>query len=698
MYKLQHTAEEIDNKLGMIPDDWHAVADASYNPDSEYAQSGKAVAEAVEGAVRYDANQELSQAEQLQARKNIGAGDASSASVEDGVLLVGGASTSAVKNGVLIVGPEAQVAGEIILYESPNLSEQSSVSTWASGNLNSGNGWLGEVKAGETYTFSADFHKPAECSSHVNLRVYDAKTNGNKVQDMYIYYGNIPTGGTQRLSRTFIAESDGYVCLNGSYSSYGEAFFSYEIATNIQLEAGEVATEYMPYGAKDVLDAERVLVTENKVSELEMIVADINESTEPYVISESRNLSEKATASTTATGMLNTSCGWFGQVKAGQTYTFSADFHKPTDSSTKNIGVRVYSAKSGGTNLQEKTLAYSSVPVGGTKRLSGTFTAVSDGYVSMNGSFNTVGEAFFNYEIASNIQLEEGETATEYMAYGERIVADGEFVAGLAQRVDAVEGGIIGESKSARFTSNVLSIAHQGARGYDYPQNTKENIIACAKDGWKLVEFDVRWTSDGVPVISHDDTLTTYGGTDTITISTSTYEQLTATQLFADASVKISTFYEVIDACKLYGLFACIEFKAWPSDVQLDDMMSHIRHRNMMRNCMWLSFNFDPLLKVLTRDKDATVMLCLSKAEDISWVDTETRFSTLLRETGETILAYNYNHLATIDDLDAYLNAFRDRGFRIGVFTMDTVDLIKKYAIYADYITSNVYKVEEALL
>ena len=636
-----------------------------------YSNAGEAVREQAKSAIRYT-EQSLSAEEKAQARENIGA-----ASID-----------------------------ALTISVSPNLSEQSTLSTYSNGNMNQGSGWFGEVKAGETYTFSADFHKPAECNasctSHVQLRVYDKKTSGTELLNQYIYYGNVPVGATQRLSKTFTAPGDGYVCIYGSLSGYGEAILSCEIATNIQLEAGSVATEYQPYGAKELLDAERVLTTENKVSKLEAIVTDIDERTEPYVISESPNLSEKATASTTATGMVNTSSGWFGEVKAGQTYTFSADFHKPTDSGTKNIGVRLCTAKSGGTIFQETTLSYSSVPVGGTKRLSWTFTATSDGYVYMSGNYRIDDapiEGFSSYEIATNIQLELGETATEYKPYGEKIVADGAFVANLAERVEKVEEVVADESGavSASYTSRVLSIAHQGASGYGYPQNTVENIIACAKDGWKYAEFDVRWTSDGVPVISHDDERTLYGSTETITISTSTYEQLTAVQLFADANVKISTFYDVIDACKLYGLFACIEFKVWPNGTQLDDMVTYLKRRNMLRNCMWLSFNFDPLRYVINRDADATVMLNVSSMPDTWLEDEDAHISEIVRESGETILAFNKNILTSVSDLDTYLNTFRDRGFNIGIWTLDDVDLIKTYALYADYVTSNVYKVEDAL-
>lgn len=69
-YKLTNTAEEIDEKLKRIPlanasetswhrdDCWVAIADQEYDPESCFAQSGKAVASAV-SAVLSDVEEQL---------------------------------------------------------------------------------------------------------------------------------------------------------------------------------------------------------------------------------------------------------------------------------------------------------------------------------------------------------------------------------------------------------------------------------------------------------------------------------------------------------------------------------------------------------------------------------------------------------------------------------------------------------------
>jgi glycerophosphoryl diester phosphodiesterase len=54
---------------------------------------------------------------------------------------------------------------------------------------------------------------------------------------------------------------------------------------------------------------------------------------------------------------------------------------------------------------------------------------------------------------------------------------------------------------------DVLLVAHRG-EGVAEPENSRAAIVAVALLGADIVEIDVRETSDGVPVILHDDTLT----------------------------------------------------------------------------------------------------------------------------------------------------------------------------------------------
>lgn len=243
---------------------------------------------------------------------------------------------------------------------------------------------------------------------------------------------------------------------------------------------------------------------------------------------------------------------------------------------------------------------------------------------------------------------------------------------------------------------HAASIAHHGGYGYGYPQNTVENITACAKDGWKLVEFDIRWTADGVPVLAHEDELKLYDSKGTINVSTATLEQLKAVRLYSNKNIRVSTLYEVIYICKLYDMTACIEFKAHPTDNQLDELMDYLRNANMLQNCAWASFNLDPLLNVTKRLPEATVMLNLSNPPELEKLTAEPRLANLLDREGETILSYNQNGLVDMENVEDYLNSVKNAGFSIEIWTLDDPELIYKYAVIADYIASRYHTVEEA--
>jgi glycerophosphoryl diester phosphodiesterase len=51
-----------------------------------------------------------------------------------------------------------------------------------------------------------------------------------------------------------------------------------------------------------------------------------------------------------------------------------------------------------------------------------------------------------------------------------------------------------------------LIIAHRGASA-SAPENTSAAFLAALDEGADMVEFDVRWSADGVPVVIHDPTL-----------------------------------------------------------------------------------------------------------------------------------------------------------------------------------------------
>jgi glycerophosphoryl diester phosphodiesterase len=77
-------------------------------------------------------------------------------------------------------------------------------------------------------------------------------------------------------------------------------------------------------------------------------------------------------------------------------------------------------------------------------------------------------------------------------------------------------------------------IAHRGASGAA-PENTAAAFLAALEQGADMVEFDVRWSADGVPVVLHDPTLdrTTDGRGEVAALPAATLRTLDAGSWFA---------------------------------------------------------------------------------------------------------------------------------------------------------------------
>jgi glycerophosphoryl diester phosphodiesterase len=111
-------------------------------------------------------------------------------------------------------------------------------------------------------------------------------------------------------------------------------------------------------------------------------------------------------------------------------------------------------------------------------------------------------------------------------------------------------------------------IGHRGAAAYA-PENTLEGLHTAADMGIDWVEFDVKLTKDGVPILFHDESLerTTNGGERLV--AQVTYEEikeLEAGSWFADsfAGAKIPTLEEAIDVLIQRGLGVNVEIKPCP--------------------------------------------------------------------------------------------------------------------------------------
>lgn len=158
---------------------------------------------------------------------------------------------------------------------------------------------------------------------------------------------------------------------------------------------------------------------------------------------------------------------------------------------------------------------------------------------------------------------------------------------------------ILPQNEHKRINHIIKSIAHRGYRRF-YPENTLPAFNAAARYGFNAIETDVKWTSDGVAVLLHDNTINRTArnadGTNiasTVNIADITYEQALQYDfgIFMGeqfAGTKIPTLEQAIAACKLASIDMYLDFGGSTLD-NVHACMDLVAKYGMMEHTSWIT-------------------------------------------------------------------------------------------------------------
>ena len=213
---------------------------------------------------------------------------------------------------------------------------------------------------------------------------------------------------------------------------------------------------------------------------------------------------------------------------------------------------------------------------------------------------------------------------------------------------------------------------HRGS--YTGVQNTAEAFRnGVDKYGYTGLECDVRVTSDGYYVISHDETTTSLGGSLTVASSTLAQlqaETLTQTRGGVTYTGTICTVEEYLDICVEKGAFPILELK-WTTGINSNDMS-----------------NF-PGLATLVKSKglESTAIFLTSMKASLEYIRTNYPEFTCQFLTGEYwssnfdwCVTWGVNPSIQAGYFDIYaVKQFRDAGLQVAVWTVNTQANYEKY-------------------
>lgn len=225
--------------------------------------------------------------------------------------------------------------------------------------------------------------------------------------------------------------------------------------------------------------------------------------------------------------------------------------------------------------------------------------------------------------------------------------------------------------------------AHRGFASLA-PENTMTAFTNAHRLGADILECDVQVSSDGVPMVIHDDTV------DRTSTGTGTVTAMTAAQLLAldngskfsakFSSSRIPLFDDVVKFSKSRKVGLCAEIKKYRTQSDIDLMLAVIVAHQAEDVVSLQSFNFTDLAYVRARNK--AIELC-PLATDI------TNLSIAAGLGGKVTMLLEYSALLLNP---GWVASCRSVGVDVGAWTVDTQENVKKLLdIGVSKILSNVF-------
>ena len=235
----------------------------------------------------------------------------------------------------------------------------------------------------------------------------------------------------------------------------------------------------------------------------------------------------------------------------------------------------------------------------------------------------------------------------------------------------------------------VHSINHRGANEYA-PENTMSAFRISKELGFDMVECDVDFTIDNIPVVIHDSTVDrTSNGTGEV--HSFTFEDIRKLDFgswksTAYSGEKIPSFDEFILGCRTLGLHPYIEIKERDYiNLELVTTLVNIVHKyDMQDKVTWISFGIDKLQSVVKVDKYARVGFIEEFMSTSILDESINRIKTL--DTGYNEIFYDLN-LGLVNT--SIINRLKEEKIKLEVWVVDSVNLITSADNYITGFTSD---------
>ena len=254
--------------------------------------------------------------------------------------------------------------------------------------------------------------------------------------------------------------------------------------------------------------------------------------------------------------------------------------------------------------------------------------------------------------------------------------------------------GIDNKITDYRPNRNITSIAHAGYTSgtYAYGYNRLSSVRASYLHGFDGVEFDLKWTSDNVPVCCHESSFTDSVTGETISITGSTYAQLETANYYGE---KIATVDEMIAACKTYGMIPVIDKTSDAfTETQWSILFDIIAKYGMKSKCWIEAQSTDRMAHIVPFSSTITCVYDINSSDETT-MDNAIAFCNTYAPNNPIV----FNCRTTVftpADIITFNKKLPDR-MSIQIYQPDTYTDFNAYLPYASSFLSSFYTVSEVV-
>lgn len=271
----------------------------------------------------------------------------------------------------------------------------------------------------------------------------------------------------------------------------------------------------------------------------------------------------------------------------------------------------------------------------------------------------------------------------------EAIVEKGGTVTGGLENTPSNIGTIPGTTPIEQYPdlTEFAAVSHRGlCTPYTtIPENSIEAFEKSKRAGFKWVETDIRHTSDDVPMLCHDATISVNETSTTYTIANTTWETI-SNYTVSGYTNKVCSLEDALTYCRANDIYMYLEIKDG-TQAQIEADYALVEAKGMKKRVVWIAFDITHLGYIKTIDPNARLQYLIDTTVTSTHISNAAALKTLTNQVGLDVKS-DYCGQTVV-------NNAAEAGLTVGVWTVDNyATAINFYNVGVKQVTSNTVNTE----